>query len=88
MTFSGAKVRIFNDNDDDDDDFFLRKLENTMIFRQKNVRNRSFYCPRMYTNETLMLFSPTESTEDTEGIKDRNVSHEDMTSVVTVKAIT
>ena len=40
MTFSWAKVRIFNDNDDDDDDFFLRKHENTMIFRQKNIRNR------------------------------------------------
>ena len=55
MTFSWAKVRIFNDNDDDDDDFFLRKHENTMIFRQKNIRNRSFYCPRMYTNDTLMI---------------------------------
>jgi len=88
MTFSWAKVRIFNDNDDDDDDFFLRKLENTMIFRQKNVRNRSFYCPRMYTNETLMLFSPTENTKDTKRIKERNVSHEGMTYVVTVKAVT
>ena len=69
MTFSGAKVRIFNDNDDDDDDFFLRKLENTMFFRQKNIRNRSFYCPRMYTNETLMIILPRKAQKTQKELK-------------------
>ena len=56
MTFSGAKVRIFNDNDDDDDDFFLRKLENTMIFRQKNVRNRRILTITMTITMTITFF--------------------------------
>ena len=55
MTFSWAKVRIFNDNDDDDDDFFLRKLENTMIFRQKNIRNRRILTITMTITITFFL---------------------------------
>ena len=55
MTFSLAKVRIFNDNDDDDDDFFLRKLENTMIFRQKNIRIRRILTITMTITITFFL---------------------------------
>ena len=55
MTFSWTKVRIFNDNDDDDDDFFLRKLENTMIFRQKNIRIRRILTITMTITITFFL---------------------------------
>ena len=46
------------------------------------------YCPRMSTNDTLMYFLPQKTQMNTEGIKERNVSHEGMTYVVTVKAVT
>ena len=73
MTFSGAKVRIFNDNDDDDDDFFLRKHENTMIFRQKNIRNRRILTITMTITITFFLtehevtkiYRPRMSTNET-----------------------
>ena len=54
----------------------------------KDTKTQSFFCPRMSTNDTLMYFLPQKTQMNTEGIKERNVSHEGMTYVVTVRVVT